>query len=323
MMVAVPPDRDPQPVRAFRPFTPDLRALVAWLLACGSDTGALESTGVLWIPMYDLLEAHGIMPYLVNAQHVKTVPGRKSDGNDAQWLQKLPMLGLLQGSFRPAAEIRALRTLVRQRADLIQQRAPPILPMQPALKPMNLHLSVVLAAILGTTGQAIMRAIVQGARDPVARARLRHPACPSSEETIAKALTGTWHAEHRLVLPHALARFDFYPEHITACDAQLEAYLRALEPRRAGEPPPAVPPAKPTARSRKQPRFNARAEFVGITGVDLVAVTGRAAASVQTIRSEIGTEMTRFPSSKHCCSWLGLAPHNDLSGGKILRAHPR
>jgi transposase len=188
---------------------------------------------------------------------------------------------------------------------------------------MHIHLSVILADILGTTGHASMRAIVPGARDPGAWARRRPPAGHSSAATLAKALSGTWHAAPLFGLQHALARFDFDPEHIPAGAAQLAASLRALEPRRAGAPPPAMPPAQPTARARKQPRFNARAEFVGITGVDLVAVTGRAAASVQTIRSEIGTEMTRFPSSKHCCSWLGLAPHNDLSGGKILRAHPR
>jgi transposase len=324
IIAAVPPDRDPKPVRAFRTFTPDLQALVAWLLACGIDTVVMESTGVFWIPIYDLLEQHGITPYLVNAHHVKTVPGRKSDWNDAQWLQKLHMLGLLQGSFRPDAEIRVFRTLVRHRADLIQHRAPHILHMQQALKQMNIQLSVVLADIMGTTGQAIIRAIVAGERDPVTLARLRHPACHSSEETIAKALTGTWHVEHLFVLQQALALFDFYTEQITACDAQIEAYLRAMEPRAAPEiPAHDVPPAKPNSRSRNQPSFNARAEFVRITGVDLVAITGLAAASVQTILSEIGTDMTRFPSSKHFCSWLGLAPHNDISGGKVLRSHTR
>lgn len=321
IIVAVPPDRDPVPVRAFRTFTPDLQALVAWLCTCGIDTAVMESTGVFWVPIYDLLEQAGMMPYLVNAQHVKTVPGRKSDWNDAQWLQKLHMLGLLQGSFRPDAEIRALRTLVRHRADLIQHRAPHILHMQQALKQMNIQLSVVLADIMGTTGQAIIRAIVAGERDPVRLAQLRHPACHSSEETIAKALTGTWQAEHLFVLKQALALFDFYTEQITACDTQIEAYLRTMAPRsEATSPPSELLPAKPNSRSRNAPTYNARAEFVRIAGVDLVAVTGLAAASVQTILSEVGTDMTRFPSSKHFCSWLGLAPHNDISGGKILRS---
>src|SRR5829696_4518431 len=167
IVVAVPPDRDEPPVRVFLTFTPDLHALLAWLIACGIDTVVMESTGVFWIPIYDLLEQAGITPYLVNARHVKTVPGRKSDWNDAQWLQKLHMLGLLQGSFRPDAEIRALRTLVRHRTDLIQHRAPHILHMQQALKQMNIQLSIVIEDIMGTTGQAILRAIVNGERDPV------------------------------------------------------------------------------------------------------------------------------------------------------------
>jgi transposase len=320
IVVAVPPDRDPQPVRAFRTFTPDLHALVAWLVACGIDTVAMESTGVFWIPIFDLLEQAGITPYLVNARHVKTVPGRKSDWNDAQWLQKLHMLGLLQGSFRPDAEIRALRTLVRHRADLIQHRAPHILHMQQALKQMNIQLSIVIEDIMGTTGQAILRAIVKGERDPVILARFRHPNCHSSEETIAKALTGSWQAELLFVLEQALALFDFYTEQITRCDAQIEAYLRTIEPRIEGEPSLPELPHKKRTSSRNGLNFNARAEFIRIVGVDLVAVMGLAEASVQTILSEIGTDMSRFPSSKHFCSWLGLAPHNDISAGKVLRS---
>lgn len=321
IVVAVPPDRDSEPVRVFRTFTPDLQVLVAWLIACGIDTVAMESTGVFWIPIYELLEQAGITPYLVNARHVKTVPGRKSDWNDAQWLQKLHMLGLLQGSFRPDAEIRALRTLVRHRADLIQHRAPHILHMQQALKQMNIQLSIVIEDIMGTTGQAILRAIVNGERDPVMLARLRHPNCHSSEETIAKALTGTWQAELLFVLQQALALFDFYTEQITSCDTQIEAYVRAMEPR-VTDPPvlPEVPQKQGNYRSRNRLGFNAQAEFVRIVGVDLVAVTGLAEASVQTILSEIGTDMTRFPSSKHFCSWLGLAPRNDISAGKVLRS---
>jgi transposase len=174
IVVAVPPDRDPHPVRAFRTFTPDLEALVAWLLACGIDTVAMESTGVYWVPLYELLEQHNIVPYLVNGRHVKSVPGRKSDWNDAQWLQKLHALGLLRASFRPDAEIAALRTLVRYRAELIQHRAPHILHMQKALQQMNVQVERVLSDIMGVTGQAIIRAIVAGERDPVALAKLRN-----------------------------------------------------------------------------------------------------------------------------------------------------
>lgn len=162
IVVAVPSDRDPEPVRVFQTFTPDLQSLVAWLVACGIETVAMESTGVYWIPIYTLLEAQGITPYLVNARHVKTVPGRKSDWNDAQWLQKLHALGLLQGSFRPDAEIRTLRTLVRYRAALIERRAPPIQHMIQAMTHMNLQLNLVLSDITGVTGMAILRAILAG-----------------------------------------------------------------------------------------------------------------------------------------------------------------
>jgi transposase len=321
IVVAVPPDRDPEPVRAFRTFTPDLQTLVAWLVACRIDTVALESTGVYWIPIYELLEQHGITPYLVNARHVKTVPGRKSDWNDAQWLQKLHALGLLQASFRPDDAIVALRTLVRYRAELIQHRAPHILHMQKALQQMNIQLERVLSDIMGLTGQVIIRAIVAGERDPVVLAQHRNPACKSSTETIAKALTGTWKDELIFVLQQALVIYDVYTAQIAVCDLQIESYLAAMESRGEKDAPlPELPPAKPDSKSKNAPHPATRAQFARLVGVDLVAVMGLSASSVQTIITEIGTDMERFPTVKHFCSWLGLAPHNDISGGKVLRS---
>lgn len=220
IVVAVPPECDPQPIRSFRTFTPDLHALVDWLLACGIDTVALESTGVYWLPLYELLEQHGIVPYLVNGRHVKSVPGRKSDWNDAQWLQKLHAFGLLRASFRPDNEIVALRTLVRYRSELIQHRAPHILHMQKAMQQMNIQLERVLSDIVGVTGQAIVRAIVAGERDPLILAQLRNPACKSSEETIARALSGTWNEEQLFVLTQALVLYDVY-------SAQIAVAIRA------------------------------------------------------------------------------------------------
>ena len=321
IVVAVPPGRDAQSVRVFRTFTPDLESLGAWLMACGIDTVAMESTGVYWIPIYEWLEAHGIVPYLVNARHVKSVPGRKSDWNDAQWLQKLHALGLLQASFRPDGEIVALRTLVRYRAELIQHRAPHIAHMQQALKVMNLQLSEVITDIVGTTGLAIIRAIVDGERDPVRLAQLRNPACQSSAADIAQALTGTWKDEQVFVLQQALTLYDVYPAQIAVCDAQIEQYLTAMESRGTPDAPlPNLPPAKGDSKSKNAPTFNARAHYARILGVDLVAVMGLSAASVQTIVTEIGTDMTCFPTVKHFCSWLGLAPRNEISGGKVLRS---
>lgn len=321
IVAAVPPDRDPAPIRIVRTFTPDLHALVAWLQACGIDTVALESTGVYWIPIYELLEAAGITPYLVNARHVKTVPGRKSDWNDAQWLQRLHALGLLRASFRPDSEIVALRTLVRQRAELIEHRAPHVQHMQRALKVMNIQLSEVITDIVGTTGMAIIRAIIAGERDPVRLAQHRNPACKASTELIARALTGTWKAEQVFVLQQALALYDAYTTQIAACDGQIEALLKTLEAR--GEPGlslPDLPQTKSGAKSKNQPAFNARAQYARLLGIDVVAVTGIAASTAQTIISEIGTDMSHFPSAKHFCAWLGLVPRNDISGGKVLRS---
>lgn len=321
IVVAIPPDRDPEPVRVFRTFTPDLHALVAWLVACSIDTVAMESTGVFWIPIYELLEQHGITPYLVNARHVKTVPGRKSDWNDAQWLQKLHALGLLQGSFRPDAEIRTLRTLVRYRAELIERRAPHINHMIQALKHMNIQLNLVLTDITGVSGLAILRAIVAGERDPERLAQLRQTGCKHSEAEIAKALTGTWDDAHLFVLQQSLELFDYYTAKIGECDRKLEQQYQGMESRGEPEAPlPDLPPTKPNSKSKNELSFNARAHMARVIGVDLVAVMGLSAVTVQTIISEIGTDMERFPSVKHFCSWVGLAPHNDISGGRVLRS---
>ena len=261
------------------------------------------------------------MPFLVNARHVKMVPGRKSDWNDAQWLQKLHALGLLRASFRPDAEICALRTLVRYRAELIQHRSPHALHIQQALKVMNIRLSEVLTDVMGTTGLTIIRAIAAGERDPVVLAQHRTVSCRSSVDLIAKALTGTWKDEQVFVLQQALALYDTYTSHLRTCDAQIEALLHTMEARAVPATPlPALPPAKPNSNSKNAPSFNARAEYARLVGIDLVAVTGLSALTVQTILSEIGTDMSRFPTVKQFCSWLGLVPRNDISGGKVLRS---
>lgn len=321
IVAAVPPDRDEQPVRAFHTFTPDLHALLDWLVACGIDTVVMESTGVFWVPIYELLEQHGIQPALVNARHVKTVPGRKSDWNDAQWLQKLHALGLLRGSFRPDGEIVTLRTLARYRAEIIERRAPHINHMQQVLKQMNIQLNIVLSDITGVTGQAILRAIVAGERDPARLAELRNPGCKASLSEITKALTGNWQEAPLFILQQALEFFDYYTAKLADCDAELERQYQAMESR--GEPNaplPDLPRAKPGSKSKNEPNFNVRAQMARILGVDLVAVMGLSASSVQTIITEIGTDMSKFPSVKHFCSWLGLAPRNDISGGKVLRS---
>jgi transposase len=198
--VAVPPERDPQPVRKFGTFTPDLLALAEWLSACGVTTVAMESTGVYWIPIYELLATRGCQVYLVNARHIKNVPGRKSDVQDCQWIQRLHSFGLLNASFRPDDEMVVLRAYLRQRADLIEHRAAHIQHMQKALQQMNLQLTQVLKDITGVTGQQIIRAIVAGERDALTLAQYRDPRCKHSSDEIAKALTGNYSSEHLIAL---------------------------------------------------------------------------------------------------------------------------
>lgn len=272
IVVAVPADRDLQPVRVFATFTVDLQALVAWLLACGIDTVALESTGVFWIPIYELLEHAGITPYLVNARHVKTVPGRKTDWNDAQWLQKLHAFGLLQGSFRPDLEIRTLRTLARYRAELIERRAPHINHMIQALKHMNLQLNLVLSDITGVSGLAMLRAIIAGERDPKRLAQFRQPGCKHSESEIVKALTGTWDEAQVFILKQSVDLFDYYTSKLCECDEQLHQQYQAMESRWEKDAVlPDLPPAKGDSKSKNAMTFNARSQIARVIGVDLVS----------------------------------------------------
>jgi transposase len=317
----IPPDRAGETVQPFGTFTPDLHRLADWLVANGVDTVALESTGIYWVPVYEILEARGLKVYLVNAQHIKNVPGRKSDVQDCQWIQKLHALGLLTASFRPDSEMRVLRTYLRHRAQLIEHRSPHVLHMQKALQQMNLQLSQVISDITGETGLAIVRAIVAGERDGVRLAQLRDPRCKSSEETIAKALTGDWREEHVFVLAQALALYDFYTAQVAACDAQIQQQFSAMKPRWDLDPISAVetPPTR-RRRYKNEPPLETRAELIRIVGVDLPALGGIGTALAQTILSEIGTDMSRWPTAKHFASWLGLAPHNDISGGKVLRS---
>lgn len=318
---AVPPDRAEESVRRFGTFTVELEALADWLVECGVDTVAMESTGVYWIPVFEILEARGLKVYLVNARHIKNVPGRKSDFLDCQWLQQLHSLGLLNGSFRPDAEMVALRAYLRHRAELIQHRAPHILHMQKALQQMNLQLHHVLSDITGVTGQAILRAIVAGERDPKTLADFRQPGCKADEVTIIKALTGTWRQEHLFVLTQSLAMYDAYTAQIAACDAEIERQFAAIKPRwDAPDELPKLPPVKSGSKTKNKPAASTRTELFRITGVDLVAVDGISASLAQTILTEIGTDMSKFPTVKHFASWLGLAPHNDISGGKVLRS---
>jgi transposase len=311
--VAVPPDRDEEPVREFSSFTADLNALADWLERCGVDTVAMESTGVYWIPLYELLERRGFKVLLVNARHVKNVSGRKSDVLDCQWLQQLHSFGLLSGAFRPAERVCELRSITRQRAMLLRSQARHVQHMQKALTQMNIQLANVLADVAGVTGQKIVRAIVAGERDPLLLAAYRDVRVKASEEEIAKSLEGTWRDEHLFALKQALAAFDFCATQLAECDAQIELRLSALHAH-DGEPAK----GKKRSKSRNAPKFDVRDHLFKVCGVDLTRIDGIDVTTAMTVISEIGPDMSRFPTVKHFTSWLGLCPGTKISGGKVL-----
>jgi transposase len=280
----------------------------------------MESTGVYWIPVYEILEGRGFEVQVVNARQLKNVPGRKSDIQDCQWIQRLHSCGLLRGSFRPEAEMCALRAYLRHRAELLEHRAAHIQHMQKALQQMNIQLTQVLADITGVTGLAILRAIVAGERDAHKLARMRDRRCAHTEEEIVKALTGNYRQEHLFALKQALALYDFYTTQVVECDAEIERQFSNLKPSTDDDLPPLDPQDKASTHSKNAPHYDARTYLYHLTGVDLVAISGLNASTVQTIISEVGLDMSRWPSEKHFCSWLGLAPHNDVSGGRVLRS---
>ncbi len=317
--VAVPPGRAEPAVREFRSFTHDLEALATWLETCGIDTVAMESTGVYWIPLYEILEARGIKVLLVNARHVKGVPGRKTDILDCQWLQQLHTFGLLRGSFRPDAPITALRTLVRHRDQLVEAAAAYIQRMQKAMVLMNLQLHNVISDVTGVTGITILRDIAAGETDPLVLARHRHPRCTSSEEEIAASLTGHYRDEHLFVLRQAIELYDLHQEKILRCDEQIEARILALEATCA-RPDALLPPAHRTrTRSSNEPHFELQSPlFTGCGGVDLSSLPGLGPYGALKLIAEIGLDMSCWPTEDHFTSWLTVAPHDRISGGKRL-----
>jgi transposase len=311
--VAVPPDRDEEPVREFNSFTTDLQALADWLQACGVDTVAMESTGVYWIPVYELLDARGFTVQLINARHVKNVSGRKSDVLDCQWLQQLMSYGLLRGAFRPADAVCVLRALTRQREMLLRSQGRQVQHMQKALTQMNLQLANVLADVAGATGQKILRAIVAGERDGHALAALRDVRVRASAEQIANSLQGNWRAEHLFALKQALAGFDFIGTQLAECDGEIEAQLTRLQ-RHAASPGK----ARQRRRARNAPKFDLREHLFKLCGVDLTRIDGIDVTTALAVISEVGPDLSRFATVKHFTSWLGLCPGTRITGGKLL-----
>jgi transposase len=311
--VAVAPDRDDEPVREFKSFTVDLIALADWLAACGVDTVAMESTGVYWIPLFELLDARGSKVLLVNARHVKNVSGRKSDVLDCQWLQQLMSYGLLSGAFRPADAVCALRALSRQREMLLKSQARHVQHMQKALTQMNIQLANVISDVVGETGQKILRAIVAGERDGNVLAAMKNVRIRASHDEIAKSLQGNWRAEHLFALKQALALFDFYTSQLAECDQEIEAQLESLAVHQGS---PAK--GKKRGRARNAPKFDLRERLFQMCGVDLTRIDGIDVTTALVVVSEVGADMSRFATAKHFTSWLGLCPGTKITGGKVM-----
>ena len=322
--VAVPPDRSEQPVRRFGAFTEDLHKLAQWLWECGVRTVAMESTGVYWIPLYQILEDYGLQVKLVNARHVKHVPGRKSDVQDCQWLQQLESFGLLSGSFRPEAKICILRSYMRQRQMLISHASRHLQQMQKSLTQMNLKVHQVLSDLSGQSGMRIVRAILQGERDRMKLAGLADRRVKSSLETIAKSLEGDYRAEHLFALRQAVELYDYHQQKIAECDQEILKEMQSLETRaEPGSAPPAPRKGKTRSRHNLIP-YDSRAELYRIMGVDLTRIDGLNESTVQLILSELGLDLCRkWPTEAQFASWLGLAPNNEISGGKVLRRGTR
>lgn len=316
-VVAVPQERDPEPVRSFQSFTGELHRLADWLQEVGITTIAMESTGIYWIPVYEILEQRGFEVLLVNARFVKNVPGRKTDVNDAQWIQRLHEHGLLRGSFRPTEDIVALRAYLRHRERLTQYRASHIQHMQKALMQMNLQLHHVVSNITGVTGMNILHAILDGERDPATLAKFRDCRCKASEETLQAALTGNFRVEHVFALQQAVELYETYSDKIAACDQQIEAVLAQLNAE-SEVPEEPIPPRRTKGRSRNEPGFDVRGALFLLLGVDLTQIHGIGPFIALQLVSECGHDMSRWPTSKHFTSWLSLAPGSKISGGKVL-----
>jgi transposase len=315
--VAVPEDRDEQPVRKFACFTQDLHAMAAWLKKCKVETVVMESTGVYWIPVFQILETHGFEVKLVNAKQAKNVPGRKTDVLDCQWLQRLHTYGLLSGSFRPDDAICVLRSYWRHRHTLIGYISAHVQHMQKALTQMNVQLHKVISDITGVTGMSIIRAILSGERDPVKLAQMKNYRIRSTTETIAKALEGDYRQEHLFSLRQAVELYDFYQQQIQACDREIQAYLSQLDGVDIASNP--IPPSRRPMKKHRgnQPDFDLRTHLYRISGVDFTQIDGLDVLNVQTILSEVGLNPDAFPTVKNFTSWLAICPNNRITGGRI------
>ena len=322
MYVAIPPDRDPEPVRVFATFTADLEALADWLVDRGITTVAMESTGVYWIPLYQILEDHGIRACLVNARHMKNVPGRRTDWHECQWLQYLHTTGLLRAAFRPEPQVCAVRSLLRHRSDLVQMASQHVQHMQKALTQMNVQLQHVISDINGLTGAAIIDAILAGERDPAQLVKLRQSRIRADEATLRKSLEGDWREEHLFTLRQSRDMYQAYRDRIAECDREIAARLQQFESRVDVQQQP-LPARSGPSRKRRTKRagdfhFDTRQQAYALYGIDVTRIPGLEGLAI-TLFSEVGRDLkSRFPTAAAFASWLGLCPDNDKTGGRVV-----
>lgn len=346
-VVCVPADRDEQPIQSFSSFTSGLMAVVEWLNKCGIDTVAMESTGVYWIPLYQILSERGFEVYLVNSRHHRNVAGRPTDAGDAQWLQFLHSVGLVKGSFRPDQSICALRTLLRHRDNLVKAAATISQQIQKSLDQMNVKLHYVLSDILGVSGMAILDALLSGVRDPEKLAQLCDPRVKASPEQVTKSLEGDFRAEHTFVLEQSLRMYRYYHDEIARLDKQMEQFMAELPPYdpnwKSSAEKQAEPESEPGAKRRGRPKkagtrkarprkqgghgnepdYNLAEHCHRIAGVDLTAIPGFGPQTAHVILTEVGPDLSAFPTSGNFCSWLRLCPYREITGGKVMSSKTR
>ena len=321
--VAINPDRDPEPVRRFGCFTADLREMGRWLVEKGVRSVAMQSTGVYWMPVFEILEQQGLEVYLVNAQHTKNVPGRKTDIQECQWLLKLHAFGLLNNSFQPIDEIRIARTLWRHRSNLVAEASSVIQRMQKVLTEMNVQLSNVLSDVSGLSGMKIIGAILEGERDPWTLATFVEPEVQAKAEDIAKSLEGNWREELLFVLRQHVEFYRIYQQKITDCDLRLRKHLESLGSKVDLKTQPIGHRPKGKKKSKNAPGFDLRTELYRISGIDWTQINGIDVLTAQTVIAEAGADLSAFPTEKQFASWLGLSPTNEQSGAKILNRRTR
>ena len=318
IFVAVPTDRDTESVRSFPTFTQDLHALADWLQRCHVDTVAMESTGVYWIPLFQILEARGIEVHLVNAQHVHHVPGRKSDVLDCQWLQYLHAVGLLRASFRPEHAVCEIRSLMRHRENLVQMACVHVQHMHKALDQMNLQIHHVISDITGVTGLAIVDAIVAGKTNPKELAKLRDHRIKASIETVTKSLVGDYRPEHIFTLKQSLTAYRHYQQLIADCDQEVQQRVHTFDSQNTKDDGPTAT-AESSSTTASTSSFDLHSHLERIFGTDLTLIPGFECLRIQTIFSELGADLSKFPADDSFCSWLNLCPKDGTSAGRRIR----